>query len=140
LSFLLFLFKPQGWMEPLRDPAGIDAARRAAEKTGRSVKEQADDVKEADGCGQIALNISLAFFALPLRFAMKLIPWYRVTRAHAKIQVTHLLYGESSYAFRFRLTGINILVLCSFVFLFFENVKLAFFPVVLVHAMSILGL
>ena len=127
-------------MEPLRNAAGIEAARQAAERTGRAMKEQADDVKDADGCGQITLNVALAFFALPLRFAMKLIPWYRLTRAHAKIQITHLLYGDSSYACRFRLTGINVLVLCSFIFLFFQNVKLAFFPADWDHAMSIIGL
>jgi len=127
-------------MEPLRNPAGIEAARRAAEKTGRAMKEQADDVKDTDGFGQVALNVVLVIFALPLRFAMKLIPWYKRSRAHAKVQVTHLLYGESSYACRFRLTGINVLVMCSFIFLFFENVKLAFFPARWDHAMSAIGL
>ena len=127
-------------MEPLRDPAGIEAARQAAEKTGRAMKEQEKDIKDADGFGQIPLNIAIALFALPLRFAKMLIPWYKLTRARAKIQITHLLYGDSSYACRFRLTGINILVLCSFIFLFFENVKLAFFPAEWDHAMSIVGL
>jgi hypothetical protein len=127
-------------MEPLRNPAGVEAARRAAEKTGRAMKEQDAEAKTTDGLGQVAMNVGLVIFALPLRCAMKLIPWYRRSRAYAKVQVTHLLYGESSYACRFRLTGINVLVVCSFVLLFFENVKLAFFPARWDHAMSAIGL
>lgn len=134
------MFCRKGWMEPLRNPAGVDAARRAAEKTGRAMKDQDAEAKDSDGFGQVALNVALVIFALPLRCAMKLIPWYRRSRAHAKIQITHLLYGDSSYACRFRLTGINILVVCSFILLFFENVKLAFFPADWDQAMSAIGL
>lgn len=135
----IFFLMVLGWMEPLRDPDGIEAARRAAEETGRAMKEKADQVKTAETCGQIALNIALVIFALPLRFAMKLIPWYRRSRAFAKVQITHLLHGDSAYACRFRLTGINVLVICSFIFLFIENVKLAFIPARWDHEIAIIG-
>ena len=79
-------------MEPLRNPAGVDAARRAAEKTGRAMKEQDAEAKTQDGIGQVALGAAMVVFALPLRCAMKLIPWYKRSRAQLKVQVTHLLY------------------------------------------------
>jgi hypothetical protein len=127
-------------MEPLRNPAGVEAARRAAEKTGLAMKEQAEVQHSPDTIRQVALNAALVIFALPLRFAMTLVPWYKEFRANAKVQATHLLYGDSRFACRFRLTGINILVACSFGFLFFENVKLAFFLAEWDHGMAVVGL
>lgn len=115
-------------MLPLKNPIGIEAARRAAEVTRQSEQEKAEQEQENDGFGTV-LQLVLLLFALPFRFVMKLFPWYRRLRAYAKVQVTQLLYGDSRYACRFRLTGINILVLCSFTFLFIENVRLAFLPV-----------
>ena len=126
-------------MEPLRDPDGIETARRAAEQTGRAMKEKAEEVKGAETCGQMALNIALVIFAFPVRLAMKLIPWYRRSRAFAKVQITHLINGDSTYACRFRLTGINVLVICSFMFLFIENVKLAFIPASWDHEIAIVA-
>eukprot|EP00980_Cylindrotheca_fusiformis_P021686 scaffold8529_cov137-Cylindrotheca_fusiformis.AAC.16 len=72
-----------GWMEPLSDPAGLDAAYRAAKRTFRSQSDQEIELMEEG---------------------------YHNMRMKAKFRVSQLLYGDSPFACRIRVTGINFLV------------------------------
>jgi hypothetical protein len=56
------------------------------------------------------------------------VPWYQEKRAKAKEQVRHILWGDAPYFCRIRITGVNVLVCCSFIYMFIEVTALAFFP------------
>ena len=45
-----------------------------------------------------------------------------------KEQATLFLNGDPPYACKIKVTTINVLVLCSFIFMFIDQVRLAFFP------------
>lgn len=118
-----------GWMEPLTDPAGQEAARRAAKKTIRS--QSNDNIELADDGGymqDLLGRITDAILYPAFYVTNTLFPGYRKLRVTAKVRVSQLLYGDSPFACRVRVTGINLLVLCSLIFLFLEVANLAFMP------------
>jgi hypothetical protein len=118
-----------GWMERLTDPAGQEAARRAAKKTIRS--QSNDDVELADDGGFIQDVVTWIVDAIvypAFYFTNTILPGWRKLRLTAKVRISQLLYGDSPFACRVRVTGINFLVLCSLIFLFLEVANLAFLP------------
>lgn len=118
-----------GWIEPLSDPAGIEAASRAAKLTVRSAQEKPEEVVEETGYLQNAKDFFLDIVSWPADFSRStLLPLYRRQRSNAKQKVALLLYGDSPFACRVRVTGINFLVFCSITFLFLELINLAFLP------------
>ena len=129
-----------GWMEPLSDPRGIEVASRAARKTLRSTQDKPEELVETTGIFQDIKYLLMDILAWPREFIVKtLLPFYRRLRGGAKIIITQLLWGESPFSCRLRLTGINILVLCSATFLFLEVINLAFLPADLDDEMAIVG-
>jgi hypothetical protein len=129
-----------GWMEIIDDPHGIEVAARAARKTLRSTQDKPEELVEATGVLQDFLDLMMDILAWPREFLDKtLIPLYRRLRRGAKIIMTQLLWGESPFSCRVRLTGINILVLCSIAFLFLEVINLAFLSADLDDEMAIIG-
>lgn len=103
---------------------GIEAATRAAHQTARSVENE-PETKEGAGL----LFLLVACLAWPFKFARSSVAtWYRLARAAAKEQVSHVLYGDAPFYCYIRMTGINFLVICSIIYLFLEEVTLAFFP------------
>jgi hypothetical protein len=115
-------------MEPISDPVALEAAERAARRTGRSAARDAEE-EHHGGVWSNCTDCCKAVVLWPARFAKtKVVPAYSMIRSKTKEQVIHILYGESPYACKIRLTAINVLVICSFVYLFIEVVSLAFFP------------
>jgi hypothetical protein len=109
-----------GWMEPLPPIAeNWEAARRAANRTSRSQSAFQED----------AAKPKSTIFSTPWRFLQNtLLPWYRRTRAATKIVAENIVMGKPGCACRVHVTCINILVTCSFVYLFIETFTIAFLP------------
>ena len=109
-------------MEPIKSSVGIEAALRAALQTSRTAVET--EIKPKDDPNPWCS----ALLAWPAKFLKEtMVPFYRRTRATCKRHVTSLLYGNSPYACKLHATGINLLVSCSFIYLFLEVVSLSFF-------------
>lgn len=122
-------------MEQCKLPESLEFALRAALTTSRSVIVEEHTTKEYTGFEWIS-----AVFSWPVLFwKMTVIPWYKRNRSILKAQVAHMLYGDSPYACRVRVTGINLLVLCSFVYIFLEVIALAFFPASVDNTLAIVG-
>ena len=68
-----------------------------------------------------------------------LLPFYRRLRLATKMLLTQLLLGEAPFSCKIRVTGINLLVLCSLAFLFLEVINLAFLPADFDDEMAIVG-
>lgn len=134
------LIGSKGWIEPLNDPVGIETASRAARLTLRSAQDKPMEDLEETGYLQDVWDCLMDVVAWPADFSRStLLPWYRNQRANAKQRVTELLYGDSPFACRVRITGINFLVFCSFCFLLLEVVNLAFLPASYDREFSIVG-
>ena len=106
------------WMEPILEEAGMQAAMRASKVTAASL---ADHVQGTDGNRR-----ENAFQAWTGTFAEWLQGVYQKNRLRAKILIRKILQGDSGYGFKIRLTWINFLVLCSFIFFFLDVIALAF--------------
>ncbi|KAL7581050.1 hypothetical protein ACA910_005853 [Epithemia clementina (nom. ined.)] len=130
-------------MRPITDPVVIEMAFRAAQRTRSNDPDSPPRVDEHPFKKHLR-----SFREWPIRFyKKKLIPWYRKTQsrvkvvsARVKVVSTHLLHGDTGYAFKVRLTGINFLVLCSFIYLFNEVFTLAFLPSSWDYKSAVIGL
>lgn len=105
------------WMEPIMSEDAIQVALRAAKRTASSL---------SDAIGRDGNKKENVFQAWTNATADHLKQMYEKNRLRAKIWIRKVLQGESGYAFKIRLTGINFLVLCSFTFLFLDVIALAF--------------
>ena len=106
----------------------------------KSAHDKPTETLEEIGYFLGARGLLLGFVSWPADFVRsKLFPWYQHQRANAKRVATLLVYGESPFACRVRITGINFLVVCSTTFLFLELVKLGFLPVQYDKQCSIVG-
>jgi hypothetical protein len=118
-----------GWMEPLKDQAGSEAAYRAAKRTFRSQSDREVEMMEDSGYIRDIFGCLMEAVAWPAYFFRNsILPGYRTMHMIAKIRVSQMLYGDSPFACRIRVTGINFLVFCSVAFLFLEVANLAFIP------------
>jgi hypothetical protein len=129
-----------GWMEPLNNRMAIEAAALAATKTLRSTQDK--PIEEEDELGYFLEFVDglVDFLSWPADFAHStLIPWYRKQRENVKYHMTSVLYGDAPFSCRIRITGINILVFCSLVFLFLEVINLAFLPANVDHEVAVAG-
>jgi hypothetical protein len=130
-----------GWMEPLNDPAGIEAASRAARLTVRTAQDKPMEDMEETGYLQDAWDFFIDVVSWPADFSgSTLQPWYRRQRENAKQKVTQFLYGDAPFSCKLHITGINFLVFCSFMFLFLEVINLAFLPASYDREFSIVGM
>jgi hypothetical protein len=107
-------------MEPLPPFAeNWEAARRAAGRTVRSQAQVKDDTVKPKN----------SILITPWRLIQStLLPWYRRTRASAKMLTENIVMGKPGFACRLHFTCINLLVACSFVYLFIEAITVAFLP------------
>ena len=123
------------WMEQFKLPESLEFALRAALTTSRSVTVEDHATNEYTGFEWIS-----AVLSWPVHFSkVTFIPWYKRNRSILKAHVAHMLYGDSPYACRMRVTGINLLVLCSLVYIFLEIIALAFFPASADNALAVVG-
>ena len=124
----------------MRDPAGIEAATRAAKRTVRSAQSLPVEEMEEAGLLKDVWGNLMDTVSWPAHFTQsKLLPWYSRQRAKTKQSVSHLLYGDAPFACKVRVTGINFLVFCSFAFLFLEVVNLGFLPATYDREVAIFG-
>jgi hypothetical protein len=129
-----------GWMEPLTNLEGIEAAARAAKKTFRSVSNDQDELMDESGYFQDVIGFLYDFALWPVYFVHNsILPGYRKIRSRAKLRVAQMIYGDSPFACRIQINGIHFLVLCSIIFLFLEVANLAFFPATYNTEVSIVG-
>jgi len=123
------IFSETGWMEPLNDPAGIEAATRAAKLTLKSAQDKPIYTKEESGYLHGARDFFFDFVSWPTNFSRStILPWYQPQRSNLKQTMTRLLHGDSPFACRVRITGVNFLVFCSTAFVFLEVIYLGFLP------------
>jgi hypothetical protein len=129
-----------GWMESLTDPYGIEAASGAAKRTTRSTQDKPEEIFEETGVLQNCMDTFMNILSWPSDFFMStLLPFFRKLRLATKRLLTQLLLGDAPFSCKFRVTGINLLVLCSITFLFLETINLAFLPADLDGEMAIVG-
>lgn len=122
------------------DPEGIEAASSAAKRTVRSAQDRPIEDVEEPGYLQDAWGCLRDMLSWPADFSRStLLPWYRQKRTNAKQQATQLLYGDAPFSCKVRVTGINFLVICNFIFLFLEVINLAFLPARYDQGIAILG-
>jgi hypothetical protein len=134
------LFYFTGWMEPIKDPVGIEAAARAASRTVRSTQDKPIEESFETGYLQDLLEFFTDTVSWPKHFVRtKLYPWYQLQRDSLKRTMTMILFGQSPFACRIQITGVNLLVLCSIVYLFLEVINLAFLPASADQTVAIVG-
>ena len=122
-------------MEQCKTADSLDSAFRAARQTRWSIPDDAKKIKEDKGLEWLS-----AILCWPVRLTKtRLIPSYKKTRATLKYHVSNLLYGDAPYACELRMTGINFLVVCSFIYMFLEVAALAFFPAHADNTLAIVG-
>eukprot|EP00429_Kryptoperidinium_foliaceum_P039921 CAMPEP_0176166240 /NCGR_PEP_ID=MMETSP0120_2-20121206/85020_1 /TAXON_ID=160619 /ORGANISM="Kryptoperidinium foliaceum, Strain CCMP 1326" /LENGTH=1393 /DNA_ID=CAMNT_0017503773 /DNA_START=61 /DNA_END=4240 /DNA_ORIENTATION=- len=125
-----------GWIEPLNDPAGIEAASQAAKLTVRSAQDKPVEAAEESGYLQDVWECLLDSASWPRDFVKStLMPWYMMQKNKA----SQMLYGDAPFACRIHVTGINFLVFCSTLFLFLEVINLAFLPATYDREFAIVG-
>jgi hypothetical protein len=105
------------WMEQIRNSDDITIAMKAAKRSKKSVAENQDVEKENTSC-------CWKIFAYPAEYVETVaMPFYRDSRNSAKALIASMLRGENKFACNIHITGINVLVLFSFIFLFLGPVK-----------------
>jgi hypothetical protein len=120
------------WMELcLGGLAGLHAAEEAAKRTGKAAENFDDQPKRARGLFSVILEWPMDF----MRGA--LIPCLIHLRSSAKVILHKLLTGDKGYGCRFKLTCVNLLVLCSFTYLLIEPFTYSLLPASLDRASMI---
>ncbi len=120
------------WMEPLEDYHGIEAATRAAQETGLSSTDRPTSARETHAIRALSVK--------PINFVREtVVPWWRTNREAAKERVREVIWGDEPFYCTLRITTVNLLVGCSFVFMFIEVTALAFFPARWDYGVAVLG-
>lgn len=125
------------FMERIRDEDAIDAAFEAAKRCERTMKDAAGPVRAKKTFLQ---RLSSQLNSCWKSLLHKVVPFYLSVRNAAKVQIIAILQGEGSYGLSCHFSGINFLVLCSFIFLFEDVFALAFLPSGTDQSSTILGL
>ena len=116
-----------GWMEPISDPIAISTALNAAKYGMKNNNDPTtliingydyDDDDDDDGW----------LIKLQIYWTLTIIPFHQRLRIATKIILTELLHGNRPFSCKIRVTSINLLVLCSTIFLFLEVINLAWLP------------
>ena len=116
-----------GWMEPISDPIAISTALNAAKYGMKNNSDPTtliingydyDDDDDDDGW----------LIKLQIYWTLTIIPFHQRLRIATKIILTELLHGNRPFSCKIRVTSINLLVLCSTIFLFLEVINLAWLP------------
>ena len=140
-------------MEPLRTARGEAAALRAAtdsqrHKSDRNLSSQFDDQQQGKK-ENIFVKACLCACINPIRWLLEFLGRVVGTRmkrfgasamAFTKRQARLCLNGAVPYKIELRLTGVNMLVLCSFYYVFIDQARIAFFPPSADHTVAIVSL
>ena len=109
------------FMEPIKDTTSLEAAKAAANKKDffGHIESNRSSLQSQ---GEIFLtNVKKIMTVWCVRQLRKFLRF-------VKRQSDACLNGHSPYSFSVRVTGINILVLCSMWYLYVDQLSLAFFP------------
>jgi class 3 adenylate cyclase len=123
------------WMEPILDEDAMQAALMAARRTKSSLEGNVRGHEGGFG-GKVFQTLANSWDIA----TQWMRSWYITNRLRAKVLVTKILQGDSGFAFKIRLTGINFFVLCSFIFLFLDVVALAFLSAETDYAVAVIEL
>lgn len=117
-----------GWMEAIDQYDDcILVALRAAQRTKDSHYPTDGFSVSGHGCGQFIGDIC-SIFSQPVRyFKERVVPFYREKRQSSKNYVTKVLHGDAVFM-KIQLTPINLLVVCSILFLLLPPFSLAVLP------------
>lgn len=108
--------KSKWGMELLVDPVAIKTAIAAA----RTMTHDSMLIEEEEND---PWTVRLRMFC-----DLTVLPYYRRLRVAAKVLLTELLHGKAPFSCKVRCTGINLLVLCSTMFLFIQVLQLGWMP------------
>lgn len=107
------------WMYPLpASELAYESALKAAQTTKKTVE---DEKKRLEPAGKRGLEW------FKIKVWNRCVGAYRSARVHTKVQTAKFLYGNTPYSFDLQFTGVNFLVLCSVIYMFIDNIRLAFF-------------
>ena len=106
-------------MHPLPDSQeAYEAALKAARTTKKTLE---DEQKRLEPAGVRAVEWCR------VRVWNRCVGAYRSVRVRTKVQTAKFLYGNLPYGFDVQFSGVNFLVLCSAIYMFIDNARLAFF-------------
>jgi hypothetical protein len=128
-----------GYMEPIRDADAIEVALGAAQR--RSLADPTGGAVTGHyAAGLCHCRWIQAATAAMVHVLRRVVTVYTQSRRTAKTLLQRWLHGENGYACTMRFSGINFLVLCSLIFLFYDVLPLIFLSKNLDQACTILGL
>ena len=119
----------QAYMEAIRDENAVGVALRAAQRTERETKPSGRVVHERR-CSE--------WYRHWVEEIM--VPWYRQKRMSAKAFVKHILNGDHGYAIKLSFTSINLLVLCSLIFLFIDVLTISLLSAEWDNGVAVVGM
>lgn len=120
------------YMEPITSPRNIDAARRAAQK--RCTVSNSAGIIPARNRRSKAIQARMVRRLNIIQDKCSLIE-RKITR-----QLDACLNGNRPYSLTVRCTGVNLLVICSFWFLFIDQLRLVFAPHSMDHQFAVVSL
>ena len=107
-------------METIENPRNIEAAKRAAIKRCT--------LSNLDGITHNRNQKYKAFKARLVRHKIQIHDKWKILERKIKRQLDACLNGNRPYSFTCRFTGVNLLVICSFWFLFIDQLRLVYAP------------
>jgi hypothetical protein len=126
-----------GFMERIRDDSAIEAAFQVAKRSKRAMHDRVGPVRvEKTFLQRMTSNCGACWKSM----LQRVVPFYISSRNAAKVQVKAILHGDDRYGLSCHFSGVNFLVLCSFIFLFEDVFALAFLPSGTDRAATTLGL
>ena len=119
----------QAYMEAIGDEDAVEVALRAAQRTEKETKPSGR-VEHERRCSEWYRHWVEEL----------LVPWYRRKRMSAKTFVKHMMNGDHGYAINLSFTSINLLVLCSFIFLFLDVLTISLLSAEWDSASAVVGM
>lgn len=119
-------------METIDNPRNIEAAKRAAMK--RCTLSNLDSITSSRNHRYKAIKVRLG------RRMHQMYDQWKVTERKIKRQLDACLNGNRPYSFTCRFTGVNLLVICSFWFLFIDQLRLVYAPSTMDEEFAIVSL
>jgi hypothetical protein len=107
-------------MEPITNQRNIDAAKRAALKRCTQINTV--------GAIPVRNRRTKAVYARLVRRMNQVKDKWRSIERKIKTQLVACLNGNRPYGITCRFTGVNLLVICSFWFLFIDQLRLVYAP------------
>ena len=109
------------WGEPITSDKGLEAALNAAKQNSKEkAKQNANRSRSQNAAARKSRfeNFIETFVVTP----------FSKFQVAARHQITLFLLGLSPYSLEIRCTGVNLLVCCSFLFMFLDQIRVAFVP------------